>query len=86
MRAKQIIVGILADVFVRMNNTSVIVRDKTISVMDIESTKMVNTSDSKKVRHETECYILYTVLLVIILLLIITIICCHYVKYRSLTI
>ena len=86
MRAKQIIAGILADVFVRMNNTSVIVRDKTISVMDIESTKMVNTSDSKKVRHETECYILYTVLLAIILLLIITIICYHYVKYRSLTI
>ena len=86
MCAKQIIVGILADVFVRMNNTSVIVRDKTISVMDIESTKMVNTSDSKKVRYETECYILYTVLLGIILLLIITIICYHYVKYRSLTI
>ena len=86
MCAKQIIVGILADVFVRMNNTSVIVRDKTISVMDIESTKMVNTSDSKKVKQETECYILYTVLLGIILLLITTIICCHYVKYRSLTI
>ena len=64
---------------------------KSISVMDIVSTKMTNTiatnviinSNDKKVRHKTNCYILHEVLLVIILLLIITIFWYHYAKHRS---
>ena len=65
--------------------------DEIISVMDIISTKMINTmatnvsidSDDKKVRYKIDCYILRTVLLEIILLLIITIICYQYAKHRS---
>ena len=59
-------------------NTSVTECDEIISVMDIGSTKMTNTTATngtknfqcKKVRH---CYILHPVLLVIILLLIVLI-------------
>ena len=66
--------------------------DEVISVMDIVSTKKVNTIatnvtntfsinwHSKKVR---DCYILHRVVLAIILLLINTIICYHYAKRRS---
>ena len=66
--------------------------DETVIVMDIVSTKKINTittnvmsaasinCHSKKVR---DCYILHTVLLVIILLLIIIIICYHYAKQKG---
>ena len=64
--------------------------DEIISVMDIISTKMTNTTatnvtkncHSKKVR---DCYTFHAVLLVIILLLIIIIIviCYHYAKRKS---
>ena len=87
--AKEIVIGILAHALVRIvSDTSVIMCDEIISVMDIVSAKMKNTiatdvsinSNDKKVRS---CYILHTVLLVIILLLIMTAICYHYVKHRS---
>ena len=94
MKHVNVIVGILARVFVRIEgiaDTSDIMYDEIISVMDIVSTKKRNTiarnvsinSDDKKVRYKIDCCISDTVLLVIILLLIITIICYHYAKHRS---
>ena len=77
-----------------ISDNSAIACDEIISVMDIVTTKMTNTtaanvtstmlinSDCKKIRYKTDCYILHTVLLVTILLLIITIICYHYTKHR----
>ena len=72
-------------------DTSVIMCDEIISVMDIVSTKMANTivtnvsrySGNTKVRYKIDCYILHTVLLVIILLLTITITFYHYAKHWS---
>ena len=74
-----------------ITDTSVIVCDEIISVMDIVSTKITNklptnesiNFDDKKVRYKIDCYILHTILLVTILLLIITIICYRYAKHRS---
>ena len=71
-----------------ITDDSVIACDKTISGMDIVSTKMTNTiatnvtenCHSKKV---IDCSILYTVLLAIILLLIIINICYHYAKQKG---
>ena len=94
MKHVNVIVGILARVFVRIAgiaDTSDIMYDEIISVMDIVSTKKRNTiarnvsinSDDKKVRYKIDCCILDTVLLVITLLLVITIICYHYAKNRS---
>ena len=65
--------------------------DEPISVMDIVSTKMTNTTSanvsincqSKKVRYKIDCYILHTVLLVIILRLAIAVICYDYAKHSS---
>ena len=65
--------------------------DEIISFMDIISAKMTNTLASnvsinchnKKVRYETDCYILQTVLLVIILVSTVIIICYYYAKHRS---
>ena len=65
-----------------------------ISVMHIASTKYTNTiatnvtstvsimCHSKKLRYQTDCYILLTILLVIILLLTINIICYHYAEQK----
>ena len=65
--------------------------DEIITVMDIASTKMTNTTatnvtstasvncHSKKVK---DCYILHTVLLAVMLLLIITIIGYRYAKHK----
>ena len=66
-----------------ITDTSVIMYDEVIFVMDIVSTKKTNTiawnvtknCHSKKARCKIDCYILHPVLLVIILILIITIIC-----------
>ena len=64
-------------------------------VLDIVSTKKINTIATKKVNVTStastncyvtkvrDCYIFHTVLLVIILLLIITIICYHYAKQKG---
>ena len=49
---------------------------------NVLSTVSIN-SDSKKVRHKMNCYILHTFLLLDILLLLIAIICYHYIKIRS---
>ena len=94
VHVKSIIVGNLAHALVRIASiadTPVNAWLEIISVMDIVSTKMTNTtatnmsknSDDKKVRYKTDCYILHTVLLAIILLLIIVIICYQYAKHRS---
>ena len=72
------------------NDTSAIACDQSISVMDILSTKLINTiaknvsinSGGKKVRYKIDCYILHTVLLMIILPLIIIIISYQYAKHR----
>ena len=64
--------------------------DEIISVMDIVSTKMTNTTatnlsincHTKKKKHK-DCYILYIVLLAIILLLIIIVICYHYARQKG---
>ena len=72
-------------------DTSVIVCDEIMSVMDIVLTNMINTTatnistncHTKKIKYKVDCYILHTVLLVIILLLIITIVCFLYSKHRS---
>ena len=72
-------------------NTSVVPCDEIISVIDILSTKMINTIavnvsinyDDKKVRYKIDCYILHPVLLMNLLLLIIALMCYHYVKHRS---
>ena len=73
-------------------DTSVIVYDEIIDVMDIASIKVTNNiatstlsinSDGKNERYKIVCYILHTVLLVIILLLIIAIMCYLYAKHRS---
>ena len=89
---KEIIVGILAHVFVKsITDISVIDWDEIIFVIDIVSTKKTNTiatnvkstawinCQSKKVR---DCYILHTILSTIILPLIITIICYYYAKQK----
>ena len=63
-----------------ITDTSAIVCDENIFVIDIVSTKIANTiatdvpinSDDKKVRYKIDCYILNTVLLMILLLSIIT--------------
>ena len=75
IRAKRIIVGILANV---LKNNSVTHFGETISVIDIVSLKRTNTTNtastnchSIKVRY---CYILHAVLLAIMLLLIIIVI------------
>ena len=68
--------------FKSMADTSVITCDGIIHVIDIASTKMINTiatnapinCHNKKARYKMNYYSLQTVLLVIILLLIITII------------
>ena len=72
VRAKKIIFGILAHVFVRIasiwksiTKTSVIVGDEIISVMDIISATMTNTTSTnvtknchnKKVRYKFDYYI-----------------------------
>ena len=65
--------------------------DEIRSVIDILSTKITDTipanvsisSDNKKVRKKTDCFILHAVLLVIVLLLITSIICDHYTRHRS---
>ena len=71
-------------------DTSVMVCDEIISVMDIVSTKTtINIATSKvlatiKIRHKINCYILHTVLLAMILLLLIaTVNCYQYAKNRS---
>ena len=99
VRAKKIILGIIAHVFVRVVSIvedSIIVSDKIIGVMD--STNVTNTvstnitstlsknSDDKKVRYKMDCNILHTFLLIVILLFIIISynhICYHYAKNRS---
>ena len=77
--AKKIIVGILAQVFVRtasINGTSVIGFDKIKSVMDIVSKKITDTiatnvmstaSINYHCKNVKDCYILHTVLSVMIL-------------------
>ena len=73
-----------------ITDTSVIMCDEIVSVMDVVSTKITKTISTnpsinchnKKVRYKIDSYILHTVLLVIILLLIITVICNHYAKHR----
>ena len=95
VHAKKVIVGILANVFVRtVTNTSVTEYDEIIIVMVNISTKKTNTIAinvtstasinfySRKVR---DCHILHTVLLAITLLLLIIIICYHYAKERDTT-
>ena len=97
VRAKNIIFGILAHVFVRMASiksiadTSVVNYDEIITVLDIVSTKVTNTiatyvrstaSINRHCKKVKDCYILRTVLLVIILLLIVIIICYHYAKQK----
>ena len=70
-------------------DTSVMVCDEIISVMDIVSTKTtINIATSKvlatiKIRHKINCYILHTVLLAMILLLLIATVCYQYAKNRS---
>ena len=74
-----------------IGDTSVIVCDEIMSVMDFVLTKMINATatnistncHNKKIKYKVDCYILHTVLLVIILLLIITIFCYLYSKNRS---
>ena len=74
-----------------ISDDSKILRDEIISVMDITSTKMINTiatnvtknCHSIKVRYKIDLYIFYVVLLKIILLLITTVICNHYANLRS---
>ena len=74
-------------------DTSVIMCDEVISVIDIVSTKMTkyyskNVSinpDCRKVRYKFDCYILHAVLLATILLLMITLVWYHYAMHKLLT-
>ena len=74
-------------------DTSVIMCDEVISVIDIVSTKMTKyysknvsiNSDRKKVRYKFDCYILHAVLLATILLLMITLVWYHYAMHKLLT-
>ena len=68
-----------------IGDTSVIVYDEFIFVLDIVSTNMTNTIATsvsinfynEDVRYKIDCYGLHAVLLTIMLILIVTIICYH---------
>ena len=77
--AKEIKVRMLADVFLSIIDTSVIVPDE-ITCYGYCINKNGTYYSNKKVRYKIDCYIF---LLVIILQLIITIICYHYAKPKG---